>query len=390
MRSPRRGAGPGGVATLIMPADCAWSDAPGPAKPRPIEPRGQVSSAAVDAVAKRLRGERRAVLLLGGDALSRRGQLAAARIAARTKARVLLGTFPPRVERGAGLPPFAKFPYFPEQGVELLAKVGELVLAGEKEPVAFFAYPKTPSRLAPESCHISVLASPDQDATAALEALADALGAKPDDGERAPRAAIEAASGKLTSETARPHARGAPARERGRRRRGRDLRRAVVRLRGRRCAAHGAVAHGRRDRAGSAERARRGARRARPARDRVPGRRQLDVHVPVALDHGAREPRRHRRSVRESRVPDPEGRARARRHPASRPGRPRAHRSRLRRISTSSRSRAASAFPANGSRPPRRSRPRSRAASRPADRSSSRRCCRRERRSSRLKIVAPT
>jgi len=194
-------AGAGGVATLIVPADCAWSDAPGPAKPRPVEPRAAVSGAAVDAVAKRLRGGAPAVILLGSDALSRRGQLAAARIAAVTKARVLLGTFPPRVERGAGLPPLAKFPYFPEQGVELLAKIGELVLAGEKEPVAFFGYPKTPSRLAPESCHISVLAAPDQDAAGALEALADALGAKPDDGERAPRAALEPARGPLNSET---------------------------------------------------------------------------------------------------------------------------------------------------------------------------------------------
>src|SRR5262249_31964554 len=60
-------AGAGGVATLIVPADCAWSDAPGPAKPRPVEPRATVSSAAVDAVAKRLRGGAPAMLLLGGD-----------------------------------------------------------------------------------------------------------------------------------------------------------------------------------------------------------------------------------------------------------------------------------------------------------------------------------
>src|SRR5262249_58448121 len=122
--------------------------APGPARPRPAGPRATGSGAGADAVAKARRGGAPAVLLLGGDALSRRGQLAAARIAAVTKARVVLGTFPPRVERGAGLPPLAKFPYFPEQGVELLAKVGELVLAGEREPVAFFGYPKTPSRLA--------------------------------------------------------------------------------------------------------------------------------------------------------------------------------------------------------------------------------------------------
>ena len=194
-------AGAGGVATLIVPSDCAWGEAPGPVAARPVEPRATVAFAAVDAVARRLRAGKPALILLGGDSLSRRGQLAAARVAAKTGARVFLGTFPARVERGAGLPPLAKFPYFPEQGVELLSGVGELVLAGAVEPVAFFAYPKMPSRLAPESCHISVLATPDEDATTALEALAEALGAKSDAGIRATRESFPEANGKLNSET---------------------------------------------------------------------------------------------------------------------------------------------------------------------------------------------
>ncbi|HTO54998.1 MAG TPA: acetolactate synthase large subunit [Myxococcota bacterium] len=193
--------GGGGAATLIVPADCAWGDSPGPAKARPFDPRKPVTSGAIDAVAKRLRGSDSAVLLLGADALGRRGQLAAARIAATTRARVLLGTFPHCVERGAGLPPFPKFPYFPEQGVELLSKVTELVLAGITEPVAFFGYPKLPSKLAPESCHVSTLASPEEDSAGALEALAEALGAKPDAGIRATREDFPEATGKLSSET---------------------------------------------------------------------------------------------------------------------------------------------------------------------------------------------
>jgi len=194
-------AGGGGVATLIVPADCAWGEAPGPVAAKRVEPRATVASARIDDVARRLRSDVPKLLLLGGDALGRRGLVAAARVAARSGARCLLGTFPARVERGAGLPPFAKFPYFPEQGVELLAKVGELVLAGATEPVAFFGYPKTPSRLAPEGCHISVLASPDEDAAGALEALAQALGAAPDAGVRAVRESFADAAGKLTSET---------------------------------------------------------------------------------------------------------------------------------------------------------------------------------------------
>ena len=192
---------PGGVATLIVPADCAWGEAPGPAKPVAIEPASAVSEAAVDSAARAFRSGEPALILLGGNALSKRGSIAAARIAAKSGARVMLGTFPARVERGAGLPAFQKFPYFPEQGVELLSKVEQLVLAGATEPVAFFGYPNTPSRLTPAGCRISVLAKPEEDAAAALEALAAALGAGLNEGELSARAALAPASGKLTPET---------------------------------------------------------------------------------------------------------------------------------------------------------------------------------------------
>ncbi|HTO09276.1 MAG TPA: acetolactate synthase large subunit [Myxococcota bacterium] len=191
----------GGVSTLIVPADCAWGESPGPVPAKPVEPRPGVAFSAVDAAARRLRASESPVLLIGGDALGRRGQIAAARIGAAARARVFLGTFPACVERGAGLPPLPKFPYFPEQGVELLSKATDLVLAGVPEPVAFFGYPKLPSRLTPETCRITVLAEPDQDATPALEALAEALGAKPDAGVRGTREDFPVATGKLDSET---------------------------------------------------------------------------------------------------------------------------------------------------------------------------------------------
>src|SRR5262249_29450245 len=191
----------GGVATLIVPADCAWGESPGPVSAKPVQPRPSVAFAAVAAAARRLRASESALLLIGGDALGRRGQIAAARVAAASRARVCLGTFPACVERGAGLPPFPKFPYFPEQGVELLSRMNDLVLAGVPEPVAFFGYPKLPSRLTPDTCQTTVLAEPDQDAPSALEALAEALGAKPDAGVRATREEFPAATGKLDSET---------------------------------------------------------------------------------------------------------------------------------------------------------------------------------------------
>ena len=72
---------------------------------------------------------------------------AAARIAAATGCALIHETFAARVERGAGLPAVERLPYFPEQGADRLRPLAHLVLAGAREPVAFFGYPDHPSRL---------------------------------------------------------------------------------------------------------------------------------------------------------------------------------------------------------------------------------------------------
>jgi acetolactate synthase-1/2/3 large subunit len=52
-----------------------------------------------------------------------------------------------------------------------------VILVGAKPLVGFFAYPGKPSFMAPQDCATHVLARPDQDAVAALEGLADQIGA---------------------------------------------------------------------------------------------------------------------------------------------------------------------------------------------------------------------
>ena len=52
-----------------------------------------------------------------------------------------------------------------------------MILVGAKPPTAFFAYPGKPSLMAPPDALTHVLARPEQDAIAALELLADELGA---------------------------------------------------------------------------------------------------------------------------------------------------------------------------------------------------------------------
>jgi len=67
--------------------------------------------------------------------------------------------------------------YFGEQALKDLDGVDLIVLAGTSQPVAFFAYPDRPSVLVPEGCDLTTLCGREVDAPAALNALADALGA---------------------------------------------------------------------------------------------------------------------------------------------------------------------------------------------------------------------
>jgi len=67
--------------------------------------------------------------------------------------------------------------YLAEMAEAQLAGVTDLVLAGARSPVSFFAYPDRASDLVPAGCTVTTLADRDQDVEAALEELADLAGA---------------------------------------------------------------------------------------------------------------------------------------------------------------------------------------------------------------------
>ena len=169
-----------GVATLILPADASWgevTDTSPVGTPKIV--RRIVGDSQVQAVAERLRSKgRRAGILIGQDAAIGAGLRNAARIVAATGALLLNEVFVARTERGRGNPVATRIPYPIELARGVLADLDLLVLAGAREPVAFFAYPGKPSRLVPDGCEIVTLAERDQDQTQALITLADMLGAR--------------------------------------------------------------------------------------------------------------------------------------------------------------------------------------------------------------------
>jgi acetolactate synthase I/II/III large subunit len=194
---------PGGVATLILPADVSWSEGGAPAAALPVRLPSPVRGDVAGSVASVLGGGEPAVILLGGAAARRPGLEAASRVARATRARLLCETFPPRLERGAGIPAVDRLAYLGELAAAQLDGARHLILAGARAPVSFFAYPGKPGVLTPDGCQVHVLAGPGDDAGEALAALADlvAPGAKPLPAEPA-RPGLPDGEAALTGESA--------------------------------------------------------------------------------------------------------------------------------------------------------------------------------------------
>lgn len=184
---------PGRVASLILPADTAWTavdPADNTADPTMLPATGSKqnyvahrqagpcpASSRIDTVARLLKSGEPAVLILTGTCLRKRGLDAVSRINQATGADFLAQTSNARVERGAGRVFIEPVPYAVDRAVQRLSAYHHIVPVGAKAPVAFFAYPDKPSTLSPATANIEFLAREDEDGVAALEALVEALDA---------------------------------------------------------------------------------------------------------------------------------------------------------------------------------------------------------------------
>ena len=170
------------IATLILPADTAWNEADGIAEVPAESQRASYSAQAVEQAAKVLHGGgAQTLLLMTGSALTEQGLALAARIAGKTGCKVMGQTYNPRMARGRGRFAIDRIPYVIEQALPMLKDFKNIVLVEANDPVAFFAYPNKPSMLKPEGCEVHRMTSGGENSVAALEALAGALGAKPQD-----------------------------------------------------------------------------------------------------------------------------------------------------------------------------------------------------------------
>ena len=144
---------PGQVATLILPADTAWSEAPSKiVQPLQHPARHKVSQDAVLKAAKALSNGKRTLILLGNLALRANALEIASRIAQSSGARILAQQSNGRIERGAGRVAINRVLYRVDDALADLADVEQVILLGAKIPVAFFAYPDKPSTFLPADC----------------------------------------------------------------------------------------------------------------------------------------------------------------------------------------------------------------------------------------------
>jgi acetolactate synthase-1/2/3 large subunit len=193
---------PGGVATLICPSDAAWSEGALPVPPLPPQKRVSAPRARIQDAADALKRARRPVLFLDGAGLREPALERAGRVAAACSARLMCPMFYPRLRRGAGIVAVQRLPYFPEQAAEALADADCLVLAGAKPPVNFFLYPDQSSAPLPPAAELVLLAAPEEDVAAALDALCETLSAPHEPALRQPAARTPSPRGTLDPSTA--------------------------------------------------------------------------------------------------------------------------------------------------------------------------------------------
>lgn len=186
------------IATLILPADTAWNEADGVADVPDESQRAGYSPQAVDTAAKLVRGGAQTLLLLTGNALTEQGLALAAQISGKTGCKVMGQTYNPRMARGRGRFAIDRIPYVIEQALPILKDFRHIVLVEAADPVAFFAYPNKPSLLKPEGCEVHRMTAGGENSVAALEALAGALGAGPQDVKPQPTVELSKPTGALT------------------------------------------------------------------------------------------------------------------------------------------------------------------------------------------------
>jgi len=162
---------PGQIATMLVPANCAWGETENIGPKLEIEGPLKVDDQLIDQAFKSLSSNKNSMLYIGGNFLDEESVTLAGKIASACGCRLATDTFVKRHRRGVGITKVEPIPYFAELAEEFLSGVESIVFIGTRPPVSFFAYPGKKSFLSPENAELIEVASAFQDGKYALNAL---------------------------------------------------------------------------------------------------------------------------------------------------------------------------------------------------------------------------
>jgi acetolactate synthase I/II/III large subunit len=173
---------PGQIASLILPADMAWTSVSQSAAtivrtepPAALPPSIEVITKVVKALTEHGVNAANTTILISGLALRTQSLNLVGQIAQAAGVRLMAQQANSRTERGAGRVPIDRVPYSVDLALKTFATTTRMILVGAKAPVGFFAYPGKPSSMLPANCEVIELVSAEQDIAAALIMLAEVL-----------------------------------------------------------------------------------------------------------------------------------------------------------------------------------------------------------------------
>ena len=171
---------PAQIATLLLPADVAWSE---------VTPEFQIKSgpqaeaycsADVENAARVIADHGASVLVLvGNDALAPEVLAQLAPACSKYGSRLIAECASAITHRGQGRIAVSRLPYVVDNALGFLQKFDHIILIDAAEPTAFFAYPDKPSLLKRPGTTVHRLVGAGQDVAGAAGALARALNVEP-------------------------------------------------------------------------------------------------------------------------------------------------------------------------------------------------------------------
>lgn len=172
---------PGQVASLILPADAAWTETNNSEiKATQARPAAFAAESIIENIAQLISSGKYKPesigLLLGGRALLDEAPNFAGQIAAKTGCRLLAEPKNARSMRGRGRVNIPQIPTPVDGAIDYLQDIKLLILVDAIKPVAFFAYPEKSRFLVSDDCRVETLATKYEDSTLALAQLAERLG----------------------------------------------------------------------------------------------------------------------------------------------------------------------------------------------------------------------